>query len=173
MDVCVRDSFGSTIGQRSVCSVRNCVCEIYCYVKLRLKSMIAFRRWPNTLPEAQRGLTLIETLVATLILAFAALAQARLSASIIDSNRHARGVSAATVLAQAQIETIRTFTYANIVAGSDGPFDASGAAGTMYSRAWTVADDTPVAGAKTVSVTITWADAEFTRSIALQTIVAD
>lgn len=128
----------------------------------------------NTEPVRSRyqgGISLIETLVAVVILAFAAVMQGYMSLATISTNRHARNITVATNLAMQQVETLQAGSYSAVVSGSDGPLNADGTAGGAYSRTWTVTADTPVAGSKTVDVAVTWADAADNRTVTVQTIV--
>jgi hypothetical protein len=94
-----------------------------------------------------------------------------MSLATISTNRHARNITVATNLAMQQVETLQAGSYAAVVSGSDGPLTADGSTGGAYSRTWTVTVDSPVAGSKTVDVTVSWADAAENRSVSVQTIV--
>jgi prepilin-type N-terminal cleavage/methylation domain-containing protein len=108
------------------------------------------------------GFTLIEVVIAICIFAFALLAMAQLQIVAIRGNSFANRLTTEATLAQDKLEEITGLTYANIVNGQD--------TWGQYARAWTVLDDTPGAGMKTVTVTVSSQDGE---SVQLRTIIAN
>lgn len=124
-------------------------------------------------PTGQRGITLVETLVAVLLVAFVAFAHGRLNVSIIETNRHGANVTAATNLALDKTEFMQQQTYSDVASGSDGPLNADGTPGGMYGRKWIVTSDSPVSGAKTAEVTVTWADTTRAHSVSFSSVVTD
>jgi len=124
-------------------------------------------------PFRQRGITLVETLVAVLLVAFVAFAHGRLNVSIIETNRHGANVTAATNLALDKAEFLQQQPYSLVASGSDGPLNADGTPSGMYGRKWIVTDDSPVSGAKSAEVTVTWTDTYSAHSVAFRTIVTE
>ena len=112
------------------------------------------------------GFTLIEVLVAMLILTVGLLGMAALITGIINSNKLSNRISTATVLAQDKMEDIKSVVYSNAVSETraflPSPDD-------KYEREVTVVDDSPAANMKTVTVTVYW---ESSKSVSLQTILA-
>ncbi|NQT10837.1 MAG: prepilin-type N-terminal cleavage/methylation domain-containing protein [Desulfobacteraceae bacterium] len=112
------------------------------------------------------GFTLMEVLVAMLILSVGLLGMAALITGIINSNKLSNRISAATVLAQDKMEDIKRIGYSNAVsetkASMSSPYD-------KYEREVTVVDDSPAANMKTVTVTVYW---ESSKSVSLQTILS-
>ena len=116
------------------------------------------------------GFTLMEVLVAMLILSVGLLGMAALITGIINSNKLSNRISTATVLAQDKIEEIRGVGYA----GADAE------AGTedyniipnypLYKRTTAVAADDPAALMKKITVTVYWDSDD--HSVVLQTILA-
>ena len=113
------------------------------------------------------GFTLMEVLVAMLILSVGLLGTAALITGIINSNKLSNRISAATVLAQDKMELIKSVVYSNAVSETraflPSPDD-------KYEREVTVVDDSPAANMKTVTVTVYW---ESSHSVVLQTILAE
>ena len=113
------------------------------------------------------GFTLIEVLVAMVILSVGLLGTAALITGIIRSNKVSNRITTATVLAQDKMEEIKNAGYTN--AGNEtraflsSPFD-------NYEREVTVASDSPSSGMKTVNVTVYW---ESSKSVSLQTILTE
>ena len=103
----------------------------------------------------------MEALIALLTLALSMLGLSSLMLSTIEANRDARRVTAASNLALDQLEVLRGTAYSGVVNGSNGPLTEDGASsgtGAMYTRTWTVTDDTPVTNTKTVQVVASWTD---------------
>lgn len=134
---------------------------------------MSYRKFDIAALSKQGGITLVETLVAVMLVAFVAFAHGRLNVSIIETNRHGANVSAATNLALDKTEFLRQQPYNLVVSGSDGPLNADGTSGGMYGREWVVTDDTPLAGTKTAVVTVTWADTTRAHSVAFRSIVTE
>lgn len=74
-------------------------------------------------PRGQRGIGLIEVLIALLILAFGFLALASLQGAATRSAADARARAAATFLAQEKLEELRTFAALEADADGDGELD--------------------------------------------------
>jgi len=113
------------------------------------------------------GFTLIEVLVAMVILSVGLLGTAALITGIINSNKLSNRISTATVLAQDKMEYIKSVGYSNVVsetrASMPSPYD-------KYERDVTVTSNSPSSGMKTVNVTVYW---ESSKSVSLQTILAE
>jgi prepilin-type N-terminal cleavage/methylation domain-containing protein len=97
----------------------------------------------------QRGMTLLEILVAVTVLVVGILAVAIMFPTSSSNIDFGGKTSKATALAQEKIEEMRNTTFTSIAAGNDSP--------TGYTRAWTVSD----AGSypfrlRTVTVAVSW-----------------
>ena len=92
------------------------------------------------------GFTLLEIVIAISILSFALLGLAQLHIKAIQGNAFASRLTTASTLAQEKMEQLMRLSYDAIVDGND----VSGA----YTRAWSIQTDSPVAGTKTVTVTV-------------------
>lgn len=122
-------------------------------------------RWTDT-----SGFTLTEVLIGTVILSIGLLGMGTLTASIINGNARSTRTTAATVLAQEKVETIKRL-------GASGAANAAGTEnyGTIakyasYKRVTSVTANTPDAGLFTVTVTVFW---RFdTRSLTLSTVLS-
>ena len=112
------------------------------------------------------GFTLMEVLVAMVILTVGLLGTAALIIGIINGNKASNRITTATVLAQDKMEDIKSVVYSNAVSETraflPSPDD-------KYEREVTVVDDSPAANMKTVTVTVYW---ESSKSVSLQTILA-
>ena len=101
-----------------------------------------------------KGFTLIEILVALIILAISLLALAGLMVTTTTNNSYGGHLTEATTFAQDRLEELRATAWNNIVSGAD---TRTGANGIVYTRTWTVA--TNVGGnLRTIAITINWND---------------
>jgi len=112
------------------------------------------------------GFTLIEVLVAMVILSVGLLGTAALITGIINSNKLSNRITTATVLAQDKMEEIKGAGYAGAVTETrtflPSPDD-------NYEREVTVVDGSPDANMRTVTVTVYW---ESSKSVTLKTILS-
>ncbi len=123
---------------------------------------------PEVTPRLRNsnGFTLIEVLVAMVILSVGLLGTAALITGIIKGNKVSNRITTATTLAQDKMEEIKRDGYSNAgdetKASLPSPYD-------QYERKVTVIDPSPAANMKTVTVTVYWESSE---SISLQTILS-
>ena len=110
------------------------------------------------------GFTLIEVLVAMVILSVGLLGTAALITGIIKSNQASNSITTATVLAQDKMEDIKSVSYSMAISEQKAPLSPD----SKYAREVTVFDDSPAANMKTVVVTVYW---EPNKSVRLQTIL--
>jgi len=125
-------------------------------------------------PARQRGVTLVDSLIAIAVFDFMAIGTALVLNSSIQTDIQARRATAATSLARSKIEELRTLPYASLAAGGDASTlpEAPGSGAAMYTRSWTVAANTPIANTATVGVTVAWTDKTGGHQVQLNTIVA-
>lgn len=131
-------------------------------------------------PFTSRGFSLIEAMIALTILIFMLIAIGYLLVSTLETTGEARRLSAAVVLAQDQIERLRSIAYEDIASGSDGPLSESGEAtgpGRYFQRSWTAAASVdppgvPPTGTSTLAVLVQWGEKDGTRQIQFRTILS-
>jgi type IV pilus modification protein PilV len=112
----------------------------------------------------QAGFTLIEALIAMLVLAFGLLAVAGLQTTLAHNSDVAKQRTEATRLAQAKIEELRGYqqlpaasgipAYADIVGSNDTPATTTN---TSFTRAWTVTEDAALTQ-KILRINVDWVD---------------
>jgi len=122
---------------------------------------------------SQNGFTLLEVLVAIVILTIGLLGTAGLTTGVIRGNHFSKNVTSATAAAQTKLEAIKSggYVYATAV---NFPSDAVTMGGMTFTRTTTITNSSPAANMKTVSVTVSWTESNNTaRSVNLQTILAE
>lgn len=126
---------------------------------------------PARTPRRQRGLTLIEALIAFLALSIGALALLRLQPELRQHAEVARERSEAVRLAQQELEGLRAFaTLAefNAIAERAVTIEPDGLGSPRYALQRRV-DATAWPGAKSVEVIVSWSDRQ---GVAQQTVLA-
>ena len=128
------------------------------------------------LRDGRGGFTLIEVMIAILILSVGMMAMALLQISAIRGGAFASQVTQASVEGQDKIEELRSMDYASIASGHDSVVSGNG---ITYTRTWTVTESlppgttgTPTTKMKTILLTVSWAGPQGnSHSITLATIV--
>ena len=100
------------------------------------------------------GFTLIEILIAIIILSVSLLALAALMATTTQNTSFGGHITEAVTFAQDQLEQLRVTQWANIVTGTDTT-PPVGSTGIVYNRTWNVVVNGNV---RTVTITISWND---------------
>ena len=100
------------------------------------------------------GFTLIEILIAIIILSVSLLALAALMATTTQNTSFGGHITEAATFAQDQLEQLRVTPWANIVTGTDTT-PPVGSTGIVYTRNWNVVVNGNV---RTVTITISWND---------------
>jgi prepilin-type N-terminal cleavage/methylation domain-containing protein len=102
------------------------------------------------------GFTLIEVLIATVIITIASLGVASLTVGVIRGNAFSKRVTTAATLAQDRLEEIKRLGYSN--AGMAVATENYGTIANFsgYKRVTTVDNDTPASKMKTINVTVYW-----------------
>ncbi len=120
----------------------------------------------------KKGFTLIEVLIALVILSFALLGLAGLMVQTTKNNSFSGLITEAATFAQDKLEELRATPWNNLaLAGKDYP-ESSSKVG--YTRTWTVQPNAPSPDDKvrTISVTVTWND-RTSRTITLRSVLSN
>lgn len=123
---------------------------------------------------SQRGFTLIELLITMIIIEIALLGTAVLTSGVIRGNFFAKNITSATAIAETQLEAVQREGYVNATTTKfPSAAQTVSMGGVNFSRTTTIADATPAVHMKTITVGVTWTEANnAARSVTLQTILA-
>lgn len=115
---------------------------------------------PSILVKQTGGFTLLEVMIALVILSVGLLGLAALQLVAVKGNSFSSEMTYATMLAQQHAEVLKTLPYtdANLAPADEGnPHTAIGSSkGIQYAVRWTVTDDTPDTDMKTVNLIVQW-----------------
>jgi type IV pilus assembly protein PilV len=123
--------------------------------------MKIFRLFANA-PVA--GFTLLEVLVAVVLLSIGLSGVAAFTGSLMNYNQQANNVMNATTLAQDKLEELKNTSYWNVAGSSDTD--------SIFTRTWNVNSDSPAVNMKTIAVMVSWNWESKTHNVVLKTIVA-
>ena len=121
-----------------------------------------------------RGFSLLELLIAVVILAVGLLAMAGLQTRAIKGNFHGGTISLATALAEERAEEIRNTDYDSIAYDPNPDVEAnikSGSSGNIFTRETLVENDIPMTGMKKITVSVHW-ETDAPHQVTIRTIVA-
>lgn len=124
--------------------------------------------------NSDNGFTLLEVLIAIVILSVGLLGMASLTVGIINGNKFSNDLTTATTLAQDKMEDMRRLGYSGTSATTTTTTENynSITGYEAYKRVTVTTVDNPVVGMKTVTVTAYWQDAVKEHSVELKTILA-
>ena len=108
------------------------------------------------LVKRSEGFTLLEVMIALVIMAVGLLGLAALQLVAVKSNAFSSEMTYATMLAQQHAEGLKSlpFTDGNLTAGSHTAMGSS--KGVQYTVTWNVTDNIPTTDMKSVNVTVQW-----------------
>ena len=105
-----------------------------------------------------KGFTLLEILIALVILSITLLALAGLMVRTTRNNSFGGHMTEAATFAQDKLEEFRAIGWVKIPPNTTGVDNPNGASGIRYTRNWGVAPNPINADLKEITVTINWAD---------------
>ncbi len=105
-----------------------------------------------------KGFSLIEILIALVILSIALLGLAGLMVQTTKNNSFGGRMTEAATFAQDKLEEFRAIGWVKIPPNTGGTDYSNGATGIVYTRNWQVAPNPTNGNLKEITVTINWAD---------------
>jgi type II secretory pathway pseudopilin PulG len=118
---------------------------------------------------SQRGLSLIETVVALGLFALTAATMGNYLVSQVRRSSSNYLYTQAYALAQDQLESTRALRYNDMVPGST----TSSIGGTSFTVQTQIQNDTPADGLKQITVNVSWKDMQGPQNVAVQTIYTE
>lgn len=107
----------------------------------------------------QNGFTLLELLIALVILSIGLLGLAGLHIAAIRGNMSGFKISEASAVAQQRLEELKAIDMASAVLSAGNHVDGNIVVqGITYNRSYAVSDDTPVRGTSTLIFTVSWVE---------------
>ncbi|EAT14237.1 prepilin-type N-terminal cleavage/methylation domain-containing protein [Desulfuromonas acetoxidans] len=122
--------------------------------------------------KAEHGFSLIELMIALLILAVGLLSLAGLQGVAIEGNRQGNLISQATALAENRIERIQSEDYDAVNDVTFPAVDNGIGINGYFDRTTLIENDVPLVGLKRITVTVSWSDGEV-HQVELRTIVSN
>lgn len=122
--------------------------------------------------DRDTGFTLIEVLIAMIILSIGLLGMASLTIGIIKGNQFSNQLTTATTLAQDKLEDIRGLGYSGMPSTNGTDPEAYGTISgyTAYKRETETEVDAPATNMKIITVTVFWGSDD--HSVEIKTILA-
>lgn len=121
--------------------------------------------------KGNKGFTLIEVMIAVIIITIGALGVSSLTVSIIHGNSFSKRMTTATILAQDRMEAVKRLGYKNVGMVEDTENYGSILNYEGYKRVTSISNSSPTPGMKTVDVAVFWkSDAH---SVSMRTILAE
>lgn len=108
-------------------------------------------------PPGQQGFSLVELLIAILLLMVGFLAVFSVLWSSTQAGRFSRDMTTAASLGQEMLERANSLSYSSLPATAGFVnYTAASVSAPGFTREWQVIDNSPVAGVKTVQAKVSW-----------------
>lgn len=122
----------------------------------------------------KQGFTIVEFMVATVILSFGLLALINLQLSAIRGNSDSKEMTRAIFLAETKMEQLKNTPYVSLVSGQDSnnPINGLGQSGGIFSRSWTIQNYAGSGFMKQITVIVNWTLKGQSHNATYQTVVS-
>jgi prepilin-type N-terminal cleavage/methylation domain-containing protein len=115
------------------------------------------------------GFTLIEVMIALVVMSISLTALAAVQISAIQGNAFSKRMTTAVSIADGKMEQIKNGSYASII--SESPIQVT-QSNMNFTRQVTVTNGSPLANMKTINVTVSWSERSKSHSVPITTIVS-
>jgi type IV pilus assembly protein PilV len=119
--------------------------------------------------SSEEGFTLLEIMIALVVLSVSLVALAGLQISAIRGNTFSKRMTTAVSIANEKMEQLKNSSYANILSESSIQVNQSN---MNFTRQVTVTNNSPLPNTKTVNVTVTWSQGSKSHSVPMTTIIS-
>jgi type IV pilus assembly protein PilV len=119
--------------------------------------------------SSEEGFTLLEIMIALVVLSVSLVALAGLQISAIRGNAFSKRMTTAVSIANEKMEQLKNSSYANILSESSIQVNQSN---MNFTRQVTVTNNSPLPNTKTVNVTVTWSQGSKSHSVPMTTIIS-
>jgi prepilin-type N-terminal cleavage/methylation domain-containing protein len=131
----------------------------------------------KVLPITNRqGFSLVEFMVATVILTFGLLALINLQLTSIRGNSESKEMTRAIFLAEKKLEELKNTSYNSLIIGTtqdtNNPMNGLGQSGGIFSRSWTVQNYLVSNFMKQITVNVAWTLKGRSHNATFQTVVS-
>ena len=115
------------------------------------------------------GFTLIEVMIALVVMSIGLTALAAVQISAIQGNAFSKRMTTAVSIADEKMEQIKNNLYTEIVSESSSQITQSN---LNFTRQVTVTNNSPLTNTKTINVTVSWSEGSKSHSVPITTIVS-
>jgi type IV pilus assembly protein PilV len=119
--------------------------------------------------SSEEGFTLLEIMIALVVLSVSLVALAGLQISAIRGNAFSKRMTTAVSIANEKMEQLKNSSYANILSESSIQVNQSN---MNFTRQVTATNNSPLPNTKTVNVTVTWSQGSKSHSVPMTTIIS-
>jgi type IV pilus assembly protein PilV len=117
----------------------------------------------------EEGFTLIEIMIALVVMSVGLTALAAVQISAIRGNAFSKRMTTAVSIADGKMEQIKNGSYASIISESATQVTQSN---MNFTRQVTVINNSPLASTKTVNVSVSWSEGSKSYTVPITTIVS-
>jgi type IV pilus assembly protein PilV len=115
------------------------------------------------------GFTLIEVMIALVVMSIGLTALASVQISAIQGNAFSKRMTTAVSIVDEKMEQIKSNLYTEIVSESSSQITQSN---LNFTRQVTVTNNSPLTNTKTINVTVSWSEGSKSHSVPITTIVS-
>ncbi len=125
--------------------------------------------------KKKQGFTLVEFLIATVILTFGLLALINLQLSAIRGNSDSKEMTRAVFLAENKMEQLKNTAFSSLANGTildpNNPINGQGESGGIFNRSWVIQNYAGSSFMKQITVSVNWTLKGQSHNATYQTVV--